>query len=383
MHFKSTLLFCVAVCTTNWVFTQEMTKPGAHKTNSYLPLLKGKKIALVANQASRIATVHLVDSLLALKIDLVRVFAPEHGFRGLADNGEKVADEIDLQTGIPIISLYGKNRKPQPKMLENIDLVVFDLQDVGTRFYTYLSTLHNVMEACASERIPLLVLDRPNPNAHLVDGPILNLKFKSFVGMHPVPILYGMTIGEYAQMINGEKWLDQNLSCDLTVIPINNYSHNTPYILPVEPSPNLPNPQSIHLYPSLCLFEQTVISIGRGTEKQFQIYGHPDLPSGDFSFIPQPNQGAKHPKHKGMLCYGKDLTLVEAPKGIKLTWLIEAYSLFEEKESFFFKGFTRIAGTEILQQQIENGLSEYQIKKSWRKDLNEFKKIRKKYLIYP
>ena len=219
-------------------------------------------------------------------------------------------------------------------MLQDIDLIVFDLQDVGTRFYTYLSTLHNVMEVCASERIPVLVLDRPNPNAHLVDGPILNLKFKSFVGMHPVPIVYGLTIGEYAQMINGEKWLDQNLKCDLTVIPINNYSHNTPYILPVKPSPNLPNAQSIHLYPSLCLLEQTVMSVGRGTEKQFQIYGHPELPSGDFSFIPQPNQGAKHPKHKGILCYGKDLTFVVAPKGIKLTWLIEAYTLFEDKESF-------------------------------------------------
>lgn len=383
MHFKSTLLFWVAVCATNWVFAQGMIKPGAHQTSSFIPLLEGKKIGLVAHQASRIETVHLVDSLLALKIDLVRVFAPEHGFRGLADNGEKVADQIDLQTGIPIISLYGKNRKPQPEILQDIDLMVFDLQDVGTRFYTYLSTLHNVMEACASEGIPLLVLDRPNPNAHLVDGPVLNLKFKSFVGMHPVPIVYGMTIGEYAQMINGEKWLDQNLKCDLTVIPIHNYSHNTPYILPVKPSPNLPNAQSIRLYPSLCLLEQTVISVGRGTEKQFQIYGHPDLPPSDFSFIPQPNQGAKHPKHKGILCYGKDLTFVEAPKGIKLTWLIEAYTLFEEKESFFLKGFTRIAGTELLQQQIENGLSEYQIKKSWSKDLNEFKKIRKKYLIYP
>ena len=382
MHFKSTLLFWVAVCSTNWVFTQGMIKPGAHQISSYLPLIEGKKIGLVAHQASRIGTIHLIDSLLTLKIDIIRIFAPEHGFRGLADNGEKVADQIDLQTGIPIISLYGKNRKPQPEMLQDIDLIVFDLQDVGTRFYTYLSTLHNVMEVCASERIPVLVLDRPNPNAHLVDGPILNLKFKSFVGMHPVPIVYGLTIGEYAQMINGEKWLDQNLKCDLTVVPINNYSHNTPYILPVKPSPNLPNAQSIHLYPSLCLLEQTVMSVGRGTEKQFQIYGHPELPSGDFSFIPQPNQGAKHPKHKGILCYGKDLTFVVAPKGIKLTWLIEAYTLFEEKESFFLKGFTRIAGTEILQQQIENGMSEHQIKKSWMKGLNEFKKIRKKYLMY-
>lgn len=382
-QFKNTALFWVVCCATQIIFAQSNIAPGAHQTSQYLPLLKGKKIGLVAHQASTIGQTHLVDSLLALGIDLARVFAPEHGFRGQADAGEKVFDQKDSTTGLSILSLYGKNRKPQPEMLKNLDLIVFDLQDVGVRFYTYLSTLHYVMEACAEQNIPLLILDRPNPNAHYVDGPILDLDYKSFVGMHPVPIVYGMTIGEYAQMINGEQWLGQNLKCLLTVIPIKNYTHNTPYALPIKPSPNLPNAQAVALYPSLCLLEPTVISVGRGTQKQFQLFGHPDLPPTGFSFTPQPNLGAKNPKHKGVLCHGKDLSTISLPKALQLNWLLEAYQHFQNKDAFFLKGFTRIAGTDQLQKQIEKGFSQKQIKSSWNKDLLIFKKLRKKYLIYP
>lgn len=383
MRFKNTFLFWVVCFAFQGIFSQGFVVPGAHQTNRYLPLLEGKKIGLVAHQASTIGAVHLVDSLLASKVNLVRVFAPEHGFRGKADAGEKVADQKDAATGLSIISLYGKNRKPPAEMLQDLDLMVFDLQDVGVRFYTYLSTLHYVMEACAEQNIPLLVLDRPNPNAHYVDGPVLNMEFKSFVGMHPVPIVYGLTIGEYAQMINGEHWLNEQLQCDLTVIPIENYTHNTPYTLPVKPSPNLPNAQAVALYPSLCLLEPTVISVGRGTDKQFQIYGHPSLPTSTFSFTPQSNEGAKNPKFKGIACNGKDLSTIEPPKGIALEWLIEAYQQFEDKEHFFLKGFTRIAGTDLLQKQIEKGYSPKQIKNSWEKELKAFKHKRKKYVLYP
>jgi len=383
IRLKNTALFWVVCCATQIIFAQGQVSPGAHQTQQYLPLLKGKKIGLVAHQASTINQTHLVDSLLALNVDLIRVFAPEHGFRGRADAGEKVADQKDPATGLSIISLYGKNRKPQPEMLQDIDLMVFDLQDVGVRFYTYLSTLHYVMEACAEQNIPLIVLDRPNPNTHYVDGPLLNPTFKSFVGMHPVPIVYGMTIGEYAQMINGEEWLDQKSSCSLTIIPIKNFTHTTPYVLPIKPSPNLPNAQAVALYPSLCLLEPTVISVGRGTNKQFQLFGHPDLPPTAFSFTPQPNDGAKNPKHKGVLCYGKDLSAIAPPNSIQLSWLLEAYQKFENKDAFFLKGFTRIAGTDQLQKQIEKGLPEEQIKNSWKKDLDVFNQVRKKYLIYP
>lgn len=380
---KNTALFWVVCFAMQMIFAQTHVAPGAHQTSQYLSLLKGKKVALVAHQASTIGQTHLVDSLLTLGVNLAKVFAPEHGFRGQADAGEKVADQKDPTTGISIISLYGKNRKPQPEMLQDIDLMVFDLQDVGVRFYTYLSTLHYVMEACAEQNIPLVILDRPNPNVHYVDGPLLNLDYKSFVGMHPVPIVYGMTIGEYAQMINGEQWLDEKLTCSLTIIPIENYSHTTFYELPIKPSPNLPNAQAVALYPSLCLLEPTVISVGRGTKKQFQLFGHPELPATSFSFTPQSNIGAKNPKHKGVLCYGKDLSAVARPTALQLNWLLEAYQQFENKNTFFLKGFARIAGTDQLQKQIEKGFSQKQIKMSWEKDLVTFKKVRKKYLIYP
>ena len=361
--------------------------PGAVDTVRYLPELKGKKIGVVAHQASLIynsgVRQHLVDVLLEKKIDVKGVFAPEHGFRGTADAGEKIDDSKDPKTQLKIYSLYGKNRKPSSEQLEGIDLMVFDLQDVGVRFFTYLSTLHYVMEACAEQDIPLLILDRPNPNSDYVDGPVLDLENSSFVGMHPVPIVYGMTIGEYAKMINGEGWLANGVSCNLQIIPIQNYTHQTSYELPVRPSPNLPNAQAVALYPSLCLLEPTVISVGRGTNYQFQIYGHPLLPKNQFSFTPKPNFGSKNPKQNGIRCFGTDLTQIPRPKKLEIRWLLEAYTNFPEKNTFFKQGFERISGVSILRKQIEQGISEIEIRESWKNNLLDFKKIRAKYLIYP
>jgi uncharacterized protein YbbC (DUF1343 family) len=318
-----------------------------------------------------------------LSLSVKSFFAPEHGFRGTADAGEKIKDGKDAETGLSIYSLYGENRKPKPEQLQGIELMVFDLQDVGVRFFTYLSTLHYIMEACAEQGIPLLVLDRPNPNTHYIDGPVLEAAHKSFVGMHPVPIVYGMTIGEYAQMINGEKWLAKGLQCQLEVIPIKNYTHQTPYELQIRPSPNLPNAQAIALYPSLCLLEPTVISIGRGTDTQFQIYGHPDFKGYDYRFTPAPNFGSKNPKFNGELCFGKNLTEVPKPTQIELKWLIDAYSNFPDKTAFFLKGFERISGVNRLKTQLQAGKNETEIRKTWAKDLTEFHRIRTQYLIYP
>jgi uncharacterized protein YbbC (DUF1343 family) len=366
-------------------------KTGAERTGLYLDLLKGKNVAVVANQTSILEKrnikkeksefVHLVDSLLSLGINVKKVFAPEHGFRGKADAGEVVKDGFDTKTGLSIISLYGKNKKPSAKQLKDIDVVVFDIQDVGARFYTYISSLHYVMEACAEVGISVIILDRPNPNGHYIDGPVLELEYKSFVGMHKVPVVYGMTIGEYGQMINGEKWLKNGVQCDLKVISIDNYNHNTIYHLPVKPSPNLPNDKSINLYPSLCFFEGTTVSAGRGTEMQFQIYGSPFLSKSDFTFTPQPNKGAKYPKHENKLCFGENLQEAENLNKIDLSYLIKAYNLNSSKE-FFNNFFTKLAGTKKLQQQIENHLSEKEIRKTWEKDLNEFKITRNFYLLY-
>lgn len=343
-----------------------------------------ENIGVVAHQASLVNhKTHLIDTLLSLEVNITKVFAPEHGFRGDADAGESVADQKDLKTGLPILSLYGSNKKPSEESLEGINIMLFDLQDVGVRFYTYLSTLHYVMEACAENAIPLIILDRPNPNAHYTDGPILEEDCKSFVGMHPVPIVSGMTIGEYAKMINGEGWLSDGIQCDLRVVPLKNYTHQTTYEIPLRPSPNLPNAHSIALYPSLCLLEPTVISVGRGTEMQFQIYGHPQLPETNFSFTPRPNYGSKNPKLKDQLCHGVDLRNFERPKKIELQWLIQAHRDFPDKEHFFKKGFYRIAGNKKLQKQLAQGMNEQQIRKTWEKDLEKFKKTRKKYLIYP
>lgn len=358
-------------------------KTGADNFEKYIPLLKGKKVGVVTNQTSILSKkTHLVDFLLEKKITLRTIFAPEHGFRGTADAGEHVVDGRDAKTGLSIVSLYGDNRKPKKEQLTGIDIMVFDLQDVGARFYTYISSLHYVMEACAENNIPLIILDRPNPNGSIVDGPLLEKEFTSFVGMHPIPILHGMTIGEYGKMINGEKWLKDGIQCKLTVIPCSNYKRDMPYSLPVKPSPNLPNDQAINLYASLCLFEGTNVSVGRGTEKQFQIYGSPFLTKGSFSFIPKPNFGAKEPVYNGQECYGEDLSAASKVTQFELHWLLKAYKNTSDKSKFFNAFFTKLAGTKKLQKQIESGVSEKAIRDSWTKDLDAFNTMRKAYLLY-
>jgi uncharacterized protein YbbC (DUF1343 family) len=356
---------------------------GADNYSTYLPLLKDKKIGIVTNQTGILSNkTHLVDFLLDQKINLQKIFAPEHGFRGTADAGEHVVDGKDTKTGLSIISLYGDNKKPKPEQLAGIDILLFDLQDVGARFYTYISSLHYIMEACAENNIQLIILDRPNPNGGIVDGPILEKEFSSFIGMHPIPTLHGMTIGEYGKMINGERWLKNEAQCNLKVIPCLNYKREMAYSLPVKPSPNLPNDQAINLYASICLFEGTNVSSGRGTEKQFQIYGSPFLPKSDFSFTPVSNFGSKDPMNKGLLCYGEDLSTITKVTKLELKWLIKAYIETADKSKFFTPFFTKLAGTKKLQQQIEAGTSESDIRKSWEKGLNEFREMRKKYLIY-
>nr|WP_298658733.1 DUF1343 domain-containing protein [uncultured Flavobacterium sp.] len=362
---------------------------GAENSEYYFPLLASKRVGIVTNQTGMLILdydkqLSIVDYLVWKKIAVQKIFAPEHGFRGTADAGEVIKDGKDTQTGLPIISLYGNNKKPKPEQLADIDILVFDLQDVGTRFYTYISTLHYVMEACAENNIPLLVLDRPNPNGAIVDGPILEKEYKSFVGMHEIPVLHGMTIGEYAQMINGEKWLKDGLQCNLTVIPCLNYSHDMKYSLPVKPSPNLPNNQAINLYASLCFFEGTNVSVGRGTEKQFQIYGSPFLPENefDFSFTPKPNFGAKDPVHNGKLCFGEDLTKIKKVNQLELKWLLKAYSKTTDKTVFFNDFFTKLAGTKKLREQIEAGMTEKEIRKTWQEGLEQFIKMRQKYILY-
>ena len=356
---------------------------GADNYNNYLPLLKDKKIGVVTNQTGILSNkTHLIDFLLEKNIAIQKIFAPEHGFRGTADAGEHIIDGKDSKTTLPIISLYGDNKKPKPEQLAGLDIVLFDLQDVGARFYTYISSLHYIMEACAENKILLIILDRPNPNGRIVDGPILEKEFSSFVGIHPIPILHGMTIGEYAKMINGEKWLKNEVKCKLTIIPCSNYNRERDYSLPEKPSPNLPNDQAVNLYASLCLFEGTNISVGRGTEKQFQIYGSPYLPTDYFSFTPKPNLGAQNPVYNGVLCYGENLSAVTKVNRLELKWLIKAYQTTTDKSKFFNPFFTKLAGTKKLQQQIEAGTSEDQIREGWKKGLIEFKEMRLNYLIY-
>lgn len=405
-YFKNTLLIlvfpllsCVKTTnthkSTNITAVEKIKKPikdsiitGAQQTEAYLKLFKDKQIAVVGNPTSVVfnnkrKAIHLVDTLLSHNIKIKKVFAPEHGFRGKADAGEVVKDGLDIHTGLPIISLYGKNKKPSPKMLNGLNAVVFDIQDVGARFYTYISTLHYVMEACAEANIPVIILDRPNPNGFYVDGPVLDMQYKSFVGMHPVPIVHGMTIGEYAQMINGEKWLENGIQCELKIINLKNYTHKTPYSLPIKPSPNLPNDKSINLYPSLCLFEGTKISVGRGTNMQFQVFGSPDFPHKEFSFTPKPTFGALNPKFNTKKCYGRDLRMNVSEKLLNFTYIIETYKSIEEKTTFFNPFFTKLAGNKLLQEQIELGLSIKKIRASWKEDLDAYKMIRKKYLLYP
>ena len=358
-------------------------KTGAENYETYLPLFENKKIGIVTNPTGIVENKkHLVDFLIEKKVDLQKIYAPEHGFRGTADAGEIIKDGKDIKTNLPIISLYGNNKKPKSEQLAGIDIMLFDIQDVGARFYTYISTLHYVMEACAENNIELLVLDRPNPNGSIVDGPVLEMQHKSFVGMHPIPVLHGMTIGEYAKMINGEKWLANGIQCKLKVVPCAYYKREMKYSLPVKPSPNLPNDQSINLYASLCFFEGTNVSVGRGTEKQFQIYGSPFLLKTEFPFTPIPNFGAKEPMHKDILCYGEDLSKIKKVTRLELKWLLKAYANTSDKTIFFNDFFTKLAGTKKLQEQIVNGVSEKEIRKSWEEGLEQFKEIRKKYLIY-
>ncbi len=383
----STILVIQALlsfCTTG----EEGIKSGAERLPLYLPIIGQQNIALVANHTSLVGARHLVDTLLGSgvsKEQIVRVFAPEHGFRGDNAAGVLVEDGTDPVTGIEVASLYGSHKKPGADELEGIDLVVFDLQDVGTRFYTYISTLHYVMEACAEQGIPLLVLDRPNPNGNYVDGPVLDPDFASFVGMDPIPVVYGMTVGELAGMINGEGWLKGRIQCELTVIPCENYSHDSSVSLPVSPSPNLGNDHAIRMYPSTCFFEGTVLSEGRGTAMPFEIYGHPELP-GDFSFVPEEIPGvAQNPKFEGRLCHGVDLREFVPGEGwirIQLQWLLNAYRDFPRKEEFFTSYFDKLAGTDALRIQVEAGWDENRIRAGWEEELHAFRVRRSNYLIY-
>lgn len=357
----------------------------AMQIDDYLPLMQGKRIGVVGNQTSIIGDTHLVDTLLSLGIDVMKIFTPEHGFRGTADAGAKVNSGKDEKTGLPIVSLYGKNKKPTPEMLQGIDLILFDLQDVGVRFYTYISTMTYVMEAAAENNIPVIVLDRPNPNGFYVDGPVLKPENQSFVGLHQVPVVYGMTIGEYAKMVNGEGWLKGGIRCALTVIPINNYNRNAIYELPVRPSPNLPNWESVYLYPTLCFFEGTIVSIGRGTETPFQVYGHPDM-RGSYTFTPKSTSGASKPLLEGQRCRGENLVEFAHDYSLnvnqlQIEWLIEAYQQLKDK-GFFNNYFVKLSGDKQLQRDIENGKSADEIRASWKNDLEKFKAVRGKYLMY-
>lgn len=389
--------------------------PGANRTETYLPWLVGQKVGIVTNQTGVIFKpyishtiksvmdrqtgemlevyrqewkydrhTHLVDSLSSLGVQIVRVFAPEHGFRGTADAGEIVKDGKDVKTGLPIVSLYGKNKKPTPEQFKDLDIVIFDIQDVGARFYTYISTLHYVMEACAEAGIPLVILDRPNPNIHYIDGPILEKEYTSFVGMHPIPVVHGLTIAEYAQMVNGEKWLENGVQCKLMIVPVAEYNRTKSYSLPINPSPNLPNDKSINLYPSTCFFEGTILSEGRGTDMPFQVFGAPFLPKEKYTlkFTPKSNSGSKNPKFNGQLCYGQNLRNTPDLSRLNLSWLIEAYNNTPDKTTFFTSFFNTLAGNNTLQQQIKLGMSEEEIRATWQPGLEAFDTLRRKYLIY-
>ena len=383
----------IAQCQTPVQPTQNQSlRLGAERTEIYLPKLEGKSVGLVGNQTSRVGETHLVDTLLSLGVNLKRVFAPEHGFRGEAEAGAHIQDGKDTRTGLPIISIYGRNKKPSREQVAGLDVIIFDLQDVGTRFYTYISTLHYVMETCAEENILLIVFDRPNPNGHFIDGPILEPRQRSFVGMHPIPVVHGMTIGEYAKMINGENWLPNGIQSPLFVVKMENYNRHEPYDLPVPPSPNLPTARSIALYPSLCFFEGTNISLGRGTDTPFEIFGSPDFRGKGltFTFTPRRIPGkSENPPFRGQLCYGVDLSQmpvdsIRNERRINLSYLIKAYQLSSDKSNFFLRNnfFDRLAGTDALRRQIIAGLSEEEIRKTWQAGLEQFAKMRRQYLLY-
>lgn len=355
---------------------------GAEQFEKYLPLLGDKRVALVVNHTSIVGDTHLADTLMALGVKLSKIFAPEHGFRGTADPGEHVDDGLDRKLGLPVVSLYGANRKPKAEQLTDTDVVVFDIQDVGTRFYTYISTLHYVMEACAENNKKLIVLDRPNPNS-FVDGPVLDTAFRSFVGMHPIPVVHGLTVGELAKMVNGEGWLKGKLKCELEVIPVINWTRDEFYSCPVRPSPNLPNDQSIRLYPSLCFFEGTVISVGRGTQTPFQMIGHPLLKDMPYQFTPVSIEGMmKNPAFENETCYGIDLRNVPVERRLNIQYVIDMYNAFPEKDKFFNNYFNTLAGNSTLRKKIEEGASEAEIRESWQPGLEQYLEMRGKYLIY-
>lgn len=395
--FLSTVICLLSICCfaqyANPLKLQDKTsadlKVGAQQTAVYFQLLKGKSVAFVGNQTSVIGKTHLVDTLLSMKINLKKIFFPEHGFRGNEDAGEHLRTYKDRKTGLTCISLYGKeNKKPKGDDLKDVEVVIFDIQDVGSRFYTFISTLHYVMEACAENKKQLIVLDRPNPNGYYIDGPVLDMKFTSFTGMHPVPIVHGMTIGEYARMINGEKWLANGAQCNLTVIPVEKYTHNDLYQIPIKPSPNLPNMSSIYMYPSMCLFEGTLVSVGRGTDKPFQQFGYPQLVGGNIMFTPRSIKGAsENPLYNGQPCHGFDVSTygevyVKYSKKVYLFWILNLYNTSTVKDKFFNNYFNLLAGNDILQKQIKEGKTEEDIRKTWEPGLIQFKEIRRKYLIY-
>jgi len=360
---------------------------GAERVDEYLSKLLNKKVGVVANQTSMIGNTHLVDSLLSLGVKIKVVFAPEHGFRGVADAGEKITDNIDKKTGLPIISLYGTKNKPSKSDLDGIEMIVFDIQDVGVRYYTYVTTMHYVMEACAENNIDFLVLDRPNPNGFYVDGPVLEPAFKSFVGQHPIPLVHGLTVAEYARMVNGERWLKDSMKCKLSYVVCSGYSHNSIYKLPIKPSPNLPNMRSVYLYPSLGFFEGTNISVGRGTDQPFQVVGHPHYKKYSYQFIPESKPGAKYPPFKGKKCYGFDLTQIkeqdlQIERELMLNWLLIFYQNARNKRKYFNSFFNSLAGTDKLMSQVKEGLTEKQIRATWQEDLERYKEMRKKYLLY-
>lgn len=360
---------------------------GAEQLDQFLPDLRGKRVALVVNNTSLVGTTHLVDTLLRLRVNIRKIFAPEHGFRGEAANGEHVANGIDTRTQLYIVSLYGSNKKPTPEQLSDVDVLIFDIQDVGARFFTYISTMHYLMEACAENGKTLIVLDRPNPNGDYVDGPLMQKPFRSFVGLHPIPIVHGLTVGELAMMINGEKWLEGQKQCPLKVIKNANYTHQTPYQVPVRPSPNLPNDLAIRLYPSICLFEGTQISLGRGTDLPFLVIGAPDPAFGSYTFTPRSRQESKYPPQQNQLCYGRNLSGDSthlSEKKFTLSYLLDFYQKAPDKRTFFLANhfFDKLAGTDAMRQQIESGMTEAQIRATWQADLAAYRRIRARYLLY-
>lgn len=373
----------------NSYVSNEMILPGAYQLEEYLPELINKRVGIVVNHTSTIGNTHLVDTLMAKGVIISSIFSPEHGFKGEGDAGESIKDG-KYKGHIPVYSLYGKTKKPSNLMMAEVDILLFDIQDVGVRFYTYLSTLHYVMEAAAENNKPVILLDRPNPNISRVDGPVLKNEFSSFVGLHPVPILYGLTIGEYGQMVNGEGWLAGGLTCDLRVVRCENYGRSSLYELPIAPSPNLPNSRSIYLYPSLCLFEGTTVSVGRGTNSQFQLFGHPKFKGSKFAFTPRENKGAKYPKHQNTICYGIDLSEVDIDSlhfnaGLNLEYLISAYDNLNSQEVQFFNEnnfFEKLGGTDLLRNQIKNRVEAEEIRASWQDDLIQFNEVRSRYMIY-